>query len=133
MSKSRLAISYDKLLQLAEQCRITRNGSMWIDAPRLMEEVNRAMVTVRATTPNNIADIIANGEKSLRQGKRYAPTLAELAAMFGISRQTLDNWRCNGTIELKKRSRKPGQRVQYDLKEIIKGLQNEQKKQSAKH
>lgn len=132
MSRAILAIDYDKLLQLAEQCRITRDGSKWIDTQKLINEVNRVSLTVRATAPNNLTEIIANGQKRLTQGERYAPTLAELAAMLGVTRQTLDKWRGGGTIKLQKRERKPGESLCYDLKEIIKGLQIAQKKRAAK-
>lgn len=127
---SRIAINYNVLLKLAETCRITRHGSQWIDAARLIEEINRATVSVRASTPNNVAEILANGEKTLQQGIRFAPTLADLAAKLGVTRQTLDKWKGAKVIALSKQSHPTGQKIggrsikkpQYDLKEIIKDL-----------
>lgn len=127
---SRIAIDYTKLLELAEACRITRHGSRWIDAPQLIEAINREALKVTAAMPNCGAEIIANGEKCLKQGKRYAPTLADLAAMLGVTRQTLHKWRGAEVITLQKRMHPTGkklkgraeQKPQYDLKEIIKAL-----------
>lgn len=127
---SQIAIDYNKLLELAEACRITRHGSQWIDAPQLIEAISRETVKVTASTPNCVADIITNGEKCLRQGKRYALTLADLAAMLGVTRQTLHKWRYGKIITLQKRMHPTGkklkgraeQKPQYDLKEIIKTL-----------
>ena len=133
---SRIVIDYNKLLEIADACRITRGGSQWIDAPKLIEEISRATVTVRASTPNNLPEIIANGEKCLKQGKRYASTLAALAAILGVTRQTLDKWRGAGSLNLTKQGHPTGQKLggrdikkpQYDLKAIIRGLKNLQKR-----
>lgn len=127
---SRIAIDYNKLLKLAEACRITRHGSQWIDAPQLIEAINREALKVTAATPNCGAEIITNGEKNLKQGKRYALTLDNLAVMLGVTRQTLHKWRGAGVITLAKRMHPTGkklkgraeQKPQYDLKEIIKAL-----------
>ena len=127
---SRIAIDYNKLLELAEACRITRHGSKWIDAPQLIEAISRETVRVTAATPNCGAEIIANGEQCLKQGKRYAGTLADLAAMLGVTRQTLHKWRDANVITLQKRMHPTGKKLkgraekkpQYDLKEIIKAL-----------
>lgn len=127
---SRHAIDYNKLLELAEACRITRHGSQWIDAPKLIAAINREIVKVAAATPNYVGYIIANGEKCLTQGNRYAPTLADLAAMLGVTRQTLHKWRSANVIMLQKRMHPTGkklkgraeQKPQYDLKEIVKAL-----------
>lgn len=127
---SRIAIDYDKLLELAEVCRLTRHGSQWIDAQRLIEEISKSTFSVRVSTPNNVEEIIANGEKSLQQGKRFAPTLGDLAAMLGVTRQTLDKWRGAKGITLKKELHPTGQRIgrmmlkkpQYDLKAVVNDL-----------
>lgn len=127
---SRIAIDYDKLLELAEVCRLTRHGSQWIDAQRLIEEISKSTFSVRVSTPNNVEEIIANGEKSLQQGKRFAPTLGDLAAMLGVTRQTLDKWRGAKGITLKKEIHPTGQRIgrmmlkkpQYDLKAVVNDL-----------
>lgn len=127
---SRTAIDYDKLLELAEACRITRHGSQWIDAPQLIEAINREVLSVTVSTPNCGAEIITNGEKNLKQGNRYARTLDNLASMLGVTRQTLHKWRGAGVITLTKRMHPTGkklkgrveQKPQYDLKEIIKAL-----------
>lgn len=132
MSRAIIAISYEKLLQLAEQCRITRNGSKWIDAQKLIDEVGRVTVRVRATTPNSLTEIIAYGQKRLTRGERYAHNLEDLAAMLGVSRQTLDSWRGNEVIELKK-IRLPDKKLYYDLSEIVKSLQFENDKQRITH
>lgn len=127
---SRIAIDYNKLLELAEACRITRHGSRWIDALQLIEAISNETLYVSAATPNCVAEIIANGEKCLKQGKRYAPTLDDLAAMLGVSRQTLHKWRDAEVITLQKLKHPTGKKLkgrvvrksQYDLKEIIKAL-----------
>lgn len=127
---SQIAIDYNKLLELAEACRITRQGSQWIDAPRLIEEISRATVSVRSSTPNNVTEIIANGEMTLLQGKRYARTLTDLAAMLGVTRQTLDKWRGAKSITLTKQEHPTGHKIggrsikkpQYDLKAVIRDL-----------
>lgn len=127
---NRIAIDYNKLLKLAEACRITRHGSEWIDAPQLIDAINREVVKVAVSTPNCVRDIIANGEKCIMQGKSYAPTLADLAAMLGVTRQTLHKWRSANVIMLQKRMYPTGkklkgraeQKPQYDLKEIVKAL-----------
>lgn len=129
---SRIAIKYSTLLEIAQRCRITRGGSQWIDAPRLIEEINRENCKVRAATPNNLSEIISNGEKILTQGRRYAPTLADLAAMLGVTRQTLDKWRGADVIELKKANHPTGAKLggkaitrpQYDLKAVLKALKS---------
>lgn len=132
---SRIAIDYNKLLELAENCRINRRGSDWIDALSLIEAISRETVKVTASTPNCIAEIISNGERVLKRGERYAKTLASLATMFGVTRQTLDKWRCAGVINLDKANYPTGTKhngkiiksPQYDLKAVLKdlkGLQN---------
>lgn len=127
---SRIAIEYDMLLKLADAFRVTRYGSQWIDAHALIEAIKLASMRVTVSTPNCIKEIIANGEKSLINGRRFARTLEELAAMLGVTRQTLNKWRGAKVITLQKRMHPTGkklkgraeQKPQYDLKEIIKAL-----------
>lgn len=80
---------------------------------------------------NNLSEIISNGEKSLTQGKRYAPTLTDLAPMLGVTRATLDRWRSKDFIILNKKPRPTGGvypwgdhiiKYQYDLGEVIAAL-----------
>lgn len=121
---NRIVIDYNKLLELVEACRITRHGSNWIDASRLIDGICQETNTVRASTPNNIDEIISNGEKALKRGERYASTLEALAGMFGVTRQTLDNWRGARVIKLEKKEIGgcASNKCQYDLKTIVKDL-----------
>ena len=127
---SKIAIEDKKLMELIEVCRLTRHGSQWIDATRLIEEISQVTISIRASTPNNINEIIVNGEKALQKGQRFAPTLETLARMLGVTRQTLDKWRGAEVIRLSKNLHPTSQKIggktikrpQYDLKVIIKDL-----------
>ena len=76
---------------------------------------------------NNIADIVQIGRNNITTATRYPHTKAELAALFGVTRKTLDGWEYSGLVTLEKiRIRGRYSRV-YDAKHLLKQIEKHAK------
>lgn len=76
---------------------------------------------------NNAAEVAAIGKSNITPVTRYPHTKGELAALFGVTRKTLDGWERSGLVTLKKTRQKTGYSWFYDAKDLLRQIEKHAK------
>ena len=117
------AIKYSDLLALAKRHKVGAADVVLLDG-----FLNDAKGLIFGFTGvgrvNCPLDLIEVAERKVNAENRYCHTKGELAALLGVSRNTLYRWECNLLVTLKRAQpkRRFNGRQMYDAKDVLKQL-----------
>lgn len=120
---SKAAIDYSALLALAKKHKIGNSDAVAWEA--FLTDAKSVLYLFTGVGRNNsLQPIITQAERNINGSNRYCHTRGELAALMGVSRNTLYRWVNGGLVTLKeaKPQRKFKGKVMYDAMDLLSQL-----------